>query len=96
MTDLQSDLAALREVIKLAEIAKDQPSPDVANVSDAEYKLVCRFHKAIPALERLIKVVEGVEAKEQEWREDDPDLLEEYNHARWACAAELRALREGK
>ena len=69
------NLEPIRRIMELAAKAKDQPSPDTANVSDAEYKLVCQFQSAVPALSQLLEAVTNLEKMEAEWREgaNDPD-----------------------
>lgn len=49
-----SDSDVIKRLIGFAKEAHRKPGPDVANVSDAEYKLVCQFHSAIPALENYL------------------------------------------
>lgn len=51
---MSNDVDALRKLLSLMQDAHARPSPDTTLVSDAEYRLVCGFSSALPALSRLL------------------------------------------
>ena len=66
MTDLQADVDAIQELLKLAKYA----------YISVEFPAVMR--KAVPAIERLLGIVSGVEKLQQRWR-DEADMCETLN-----------------